>query len=167
MGPQIIVYNKLKRLQDSEVALCEDGSPEESNVATFFSNPDFPAHITGLDSTIYYKCTGKMLSFSGGTYEEYGAFKDHLAQIAGFKNAKDVWHKNTMGYFVELINFSDYEGTIGPILCSKLYKDFKDMYQRAEHYFAQIPNSNKFWNCYKNWLKALKYAQQDGAILFI
>ncbi len=165
MGPQFNVFSKLRKMEMSELSLCEDGTPEEESVTSFFSNPQFPAHISGLDSTIFYRCNGKRMRFGAATYQEYQQFKHHLSRIAGFQNELELIFKGGPIYFVELLNFSDSEGTIGPMICKKLYNDFKDNYDIAEEYFTNLEDGRKFWIHYQNWCKALSVARQNGAIL--
>lgn len=165
MGPQFNVFSKLSKMKMEEVRLYEDGTPEEDRVTSFYSNPQFPAHISGLDSNIFYRCNGKKLLFGADTYEEYNEFKNHLAKIVGFNSPEELWKSGNPIFFVELIYFSNCEGTIGPIVCKKLYNDFRDNFSRAEEYFSKIENSKKFWVHYQNWCKALLAASNNGAIL--
>lgn len=168
MGPQFNVFSKLKKLEMSEVKLFDDGTPEENNVASFYSNPEFPAHITGLDSNLFYRCTGKKMKFGAANYKEYAEFKNHLAIMTGYQSSEEIFKKTGPAFFSELINFSDSEGTIGPIICKKLYNDFKDNYDVADMYFKTIENkedNRKFWIHYQNWCKALFVARHNGAIL--
>jgi hypothetical protein len=165
MGPQFNVYSKLTKMKMEEVRLYPDGTPEEERVTSFYSNPEFPAHISGLDTHAFYRCTGKKTRFGAANYEEYCEFKNHLAKIVGFNNAEDLWLAGGPIFFIELIHFSNYEGTIGPIVCRKLYNDFKDNYDRAEEYFIKLEEGKKFWIHYQNWCKALGMARNNGAIL--
>ena len=165
MGPQFNVFGKLKKLELSEIKLYEGDKPLEKNVASFYSNPEFPAHISGLDSELFYKCNGKRMLFGAATYIEYGEFKNHLAKIAGFETAEKLWTSGVPTFFLELINFSNSVGTIGPVICQKLYSDSKDNYEIAEKYFINLDNGEKFWMHYQNWCKALHVAKQNGAIL--
>lgn len=165
MGPQFNVYSKLAKMRMEEVRLYEDGTPEETRVTSFYSNPEFPAHISGLDSTIFYRCNGKKMKFGAATYDEYCEFKNHLAKITGFASAEELWKTSGPIFFMELINFSNCEGTIGPIISRKLYHDFKDNYDRAEEYFVKLEDGKKFWIHYQNWCKALSVARNNGAIL--
>lgn len=167
MGPQFNVFSKLTKMKMSEVRLYEDGTPEESNVTSFYSNPAYPAHIAGLDTTQFYRWGGKKMKFGTSTYEEYFEFKNHLAQIAGFENLEELWGCGQPAFFIELINFSNTEGTIGPIICRKLYNDFKDNYDIAGQYFLRLEDGKKFWVHYQNWCRSLSVARQNGAILII
>lgn len=165
MGLQVIIYSHLEKMELSEVCLCEDGSPSDEKVTSFFSNPLFPNHIGGLDSQEFYKCNGKMLSFNSGSQEEYLDFKSHLAIIAGYKSLEEAL-KNKTGFFLELLKFSETEGTIGPIISHKLYLDFCDCEKKAKNYFLTKMNGKQLWDLYLMWHKGLTYAKENGAILF-
>lgn len=166
MGLQIIIYNKLEKMEMSEVCLCDDGYPEDIQVTSFFSNPMYPVHIVGLDSHEFYKCTGKMLSFSAGTEDEHLEFKKHLALIAGYKSLEHALSSTNPGFFLEFLNFSNSEGTIGPIISHKLYQDFSDCEKIAKKYFATKMNGKFFWDLYSTWHKGFTYAKENGAIMF-
>ncbi len=164
-GPRFNVFSKLIKMELSKVNLCEDGTPEENRVSSFLSNPKFPAHMSGLSSDLFYKCSGKKMRFGAGTYEEYSQFKKHLSMVAGFEKIEDLLKSGGPVYFIELINFSNEEGTIGPIICKKLHNDFMDNYNVAEKYFSNLDDHEKFWTHYKNWCKALFVASHNGAIM--
>lgn len=150
----------------SDVALCEDGSPVDIQVTSFFSNPLYPAHIVGLDSHGFYKCTGKMLSFAAGTEDEHLEFKKHLAIIAGYDNLDHALaSSHNPGFFLEFLNFSNTEGTIGPIVSHKIYMDFCDCELIARKYFLNKMNGKFFWDLYSAWHKGFTYAKENGAIL--
>ena len=167
MGPQFSIYNKLKKMDMLEVALSDDGYPIEENVATFYSNPNYPIHISGLDTNSFYKCIGKKMCFTAGDYEEYEEFLMYLSYISGFKTAEDLINFNDPAYFKELVNFSRQEGTIGPIVAKKLFHDFRDNFNIAACYFEHCPNGYKHWIHYQNWCAGLYIAQDDGAIMII
>ena len=167
MSLQIIIYNKLEKMELSDVCLCEDGSPEDMKVISFFSNPMYPVHIVGLDSHEFYKCHGKILSFSAGTENQHLEFKKHLAIIAGYHNLEHALSSNNPGFFLEFLNFSNSEGTIGPIISYKIYQDFLDCEKIAKKYFSTKIEGKFFWDLYTAWHKAFTYAKEEGAILFV
>jgi hypothetical protein len=166
MGLQIVVYSKLEKMELEEVCLCEDGSPEDITVTSFFSNPLYPSHIGGLESQDFYKCKGKMLTFNAGEANEYLEFKNHLAIIAGYKSLEHALNTKNPGYFLELLRFSNEEGTIGPIISNKLFLDFNDCLPIARKHLLTKIDGRSYWNLYNNWLAGLTCAKEDGAILF-
>ena len=71
------------------------------------------------------------------------------------------------GPFFELINFSDCEGTLGPVVVAKLAQDFA-AFQAAVDLLPPEAHvgSYRFASQYANWRRALDLAAQDGAIKF-
>lgn len=165
MSLQIIIYSQLEKVELSEVCLADDGQPNDEKITSFFSNPLFPNHIHGLNSQEFYKCNGKMLAFDAGSKEEYIEFKKHLAVISGFKNLDEAL-KSDVGFFIELLKFSESEGTIGPAIANKLYLDFSDCEQVAKKYLLTKMNGKFYWDLYNRWHKGLTFAKDNGAVLF-
>lgn len=167
MGLQIVVYSNLEKMELSEVCLCEDGLPKDDKVTSFLSNPLFPTHMSGLDSQEFYKCKGQMLSFSIGSTQDYIEFKQHLAILAGYKSLDSAIKSKNPGFFIEMLRFSESEGTIGPIIAKKLYLDFSDCESKAKKYFLTKMNGGQFWSIYQLWHKSLTYAKDNGAIILL
>ncbi len=97
--------------------------------------------------------------FRAGSYVGYNTWRDDLAKFAGFDSAKLVWDTSPSGPFVELINFSDCEGFIGPVVAAKLAKDFMD-------HAARAADQGWFSECYANWRKAFEMAADGGCVDF-
>ena len=72
-------------------------------------------------------------AFQAGSYMYYSKWRNQLAEMAGLGSAEAVrTNPEKEGLpFVELINFSDCEGVIGPKVAAKLAKDFADYEDRA------------------------------------
>lgn len=166
-GPQFNIFNKLKKMKMEDVALNEDGTPTDSSVESFYSHPEFPAHIAGIDTNSFYKCNGKRMYFGSGTLEEYEEFLNHLVKISGFESLEDIYSLSSTCYFKELIMFSKTEGTIGPFIAKKLYHDFRDNFNIAGTYFEKISDGKKYWMHYQNWCAALYIARDSGAIMVV
>lgn len=165
IGPMFNIFNNLEKMNMEDVALNEDGNPIDSSVKSFYSNPNYPMHISGLDTNSFYKCYGKKMYFGSGNKVEYEDFLNHLVRISGFNNIEEIINFREPAYFKELINFSKEEGTIGPIISNKLYNDFKDNFNIASCYFEHCVDGHKFWIHYQNWCAGLFIARQNGAIL--
>jgi len=67
------------------------------------------------------------------------------------------------GPFMELINFSDCEGTLGPVVCAKLAEDFQEFDDRAKSAWG---GDSGPYAIYSNWRKAVEMAADRGAIAF-
>lgn len=123
-----------------------------------------------MDLVYSYKSA---FSFRAGGYGSYNNWREELAKIAGWplssyemynkiqpSYAAPAW-KADSGPFWELINFSDCEGTIGPITSAKLLKDFEKYQEKANKHV-----DTWFLDKYLNWKKAFKIASQNGAVDF-
>ena len=67
--------------------------------------------------------------------------------------------------FVELINFSDCEGVIGPKVAAKLAKDFADYEDRASAFAAKFKD-DFFLALYREWRRAFEWAADGGMVHF-
>ena len=117
-------------------------------------------------------------SFCAGSYSGYGAWREQLAQLAGYEpipytksygDKKEfmsysaaAW-KSKGGPFWELINFSDCEGYIGSVDAAKLYKDFLDYANKAKKLFKDDPY---FIQRYNSWKKVMKIVSKGGLVRF-
>lgn len=163
MGLNISAYGRLEKLRDEDVELGNYNIPIDRKVVDFFDNPKFPYHISGIDSGSFYRNKGEQYSFRAGSYSGYNDWRNWLAQVAGFKDANEIWSRKPLAPFVELINFSDCEGAIGYIIAGKLAKDFKDYEQKAKEMKGLLPFALER---YYDWKKACEIAAKKGAISF-
>jgi hypothetical protein len=89
---------------------------------------------------------------------------------------------------MEMINFSDAEGAIGPVASKKLYNDFRRyeidvMNWMDDMYLTQTPITSPDWrdeeakpldkgdfewfqSRYKDWEKAFRIASNNGAVMY-
>lgn len=169
MGLDITAYRKLSKVDNP--ALDADGDPTEETMDTCFcispytlewSNNFGRAQADGLTAGVYdYEDT---CGFRAGSYSGYGEWRRELAKLVGHMDIKELWEKLSPGPFIELINFADNEGVIGPIASAKLAKDFADFKDRAEkHPDADAP---WFFELYCEWQKAFEMAADGGAVDF-
>lgn len=160
MGLNIKAYGRLKEVPYEEVVFGDYGLPNDERVRSFFSNPDYPYHIEDINPDRYYLCRDKF-EFRAGSYAGYNNFRNELSKLAGYKDSLDIWNNKYQGPFVELINFSDCEGTIGFKISSKLLSDFKDFND-----LAKLHPDPFFYENYRNWTKACEMASKFGVISF-
>lgn len=148
---------------------------------TFYENPDFPGRAEGIKcdrETVYEYANSH--AFRAGSYGGYNSWRDALAELAGYpsfqidvyggkrdSHAAACWSEGggLAGPFNELINFSDCEGTIGPVVAAKLAKDFEIFEPIARE---QWDNSEKryYFERYLDWKQAFEYAADNGAVVF-
>jgi hypothetical protein len=120
---------------------------------------DYPGRAEGLQEGPHDYAEG--WQFIAGSGASYGGWRNQLAILAGYPSEEAVWENPVPGPFVELINFSDNEGWIGPVVAAKLAKDFDDHAAQA----AAI--SPEFHELYRSWQRALALAADGGAIWFV
>lgn len=157
MGLDITACGKL-----TAVARHPEGEDEESlridQTSLDYTEKYFPGRTAGLAPGIY--SPAETFPFRAGSYSGYGEWRNQLAIFAGWPSAKHVWENVDTGPFVELINFSDCEGYIGPQVAAKLAKDFADHAARAakaEPWFAAL---------YRSWRTAFEIASDGGCVVF-
>lgn len=124
-----------------------------------YANPDFPKHADGLAGCYLHE--GEC-GFRAGSYSGYNEWRNELALFAYGVPAEDVWRDDTEGPFFELINFSDAEGTIGPVTSAKLAQDFAAWQERAN-----AANTSDWWlTLYGKWRRAFETAANGGCVDF-
>lgn len=176
MGLDITAYKQLTKL---DVLFNEDGEPVNPDTrepidayVKVWENPDFPGRAEGLQSGAAYSYTDAM---DGGRmgYGRYNGWRETLARVAGYpaqeverygskekRHDAGVWSAPS-GPFWELINFSDCEGTIGPVIAAKLAKDFAAHDARAKE-----AGDDHFYDAYQLMREAFEFAADNGAVLF-
>ncbi len=105
MGLDISYYSKVKFIRKNDDNDCED------NEVHLWVNTDWPERADGLTDGIYSFDTED--GFRAGSYDGYNTWREQLAALVG-TTPEDVWANPQPGPFMELINFADNEGFIGP-----------------------------------------------------
>jgi hypothetical protein len=105
--------------------------------------------------------------FRAGSYSGYGAWRNLLAQTILRVPSSDVWRSRRQFKgkpFVELIDFADNEGCIGPVVSAKLAKDFA----QRRNTFAKGPLVSEYDLArYDSWAEAFAAAAEgNGFVLF-
>lgn len=112
-----------------------------------------------------------------GSYSYYNAFRQDLALFRFGKEPQHIWD-NIEGFegqpFVELINFADDEGFIGPKTSAKLFRDFlrhnADFAERCRAHFSIVGKPRKSLNfivTYAKFLEAFRTAADFGVVKFL
>ncbi len=111
-----------------------------------------------------YETLGQVHDFRAGSYSGYNAWREGLAQMAGHGSAQSVWDAaSPAGPFVELINFSDCEGFIGPTSSAKLARDFEQFSSAAQEFRT---NRHRWHEHYLEFSKAFSLAAGSGCVEF-
>ena len=178
MGLDITAYQGLKKVDNP--LLDSDGYPENYDTETKFGvNPHYTERMEGVDPDAVYQYEDSF-GFRAGSYGGYNAWREELAKLAGYapvsvdeysigkprlRHDHGAWNQ-TEGPFWELIHFSDCEGVIGPVVATKLAKEFAEWDERAKTHSATIDRGDWFYPLYREWRKAFEMAAQNGAVDF-
>ena len=171
MGLDITAYRQLREAPNAELDV--DGYPK-GRETKLYENTDFPGRMEGLKDRGVYAYE-EAFGFRAGSYGGYNQWRNELARMAGYPLGRDepmlshaasAWSgKLDHMPFVELVNFADNEGTIGPVVAAKLAKDFADWDDRAQVFGSNL-NEEWFYRQYCNWRKAFEMAADAGAVSF-
>jgi hypothetical protein len=175
MGLDVTAYKQITKLD-----AVFDASGEPINPTTrepygdYFHavvNHDFPGREEGLDDGAVYSYADAMGGWSGG-YGRYNHWRDDLAKLAGYplgtykqfgqdhpSYCAECW-AGAKGPFSELINFTDCDGVIGPVVAAKLAKDFAEFDERAK------AMGEDFYERYAEWRAVFEFAADNGAVDF-
>ena len=157
MGLDITAYSNLVKVQRE----LSETDQESGLFIRICAHRAWPGREAGLEPDAFYIGRDE-LKFSAGSYGGYGEWRRWLARLAGYGSPQDLWEgRVTSGPFFELINFSDCEGTIGPVVAKKLAADFAEFDDRAK---AAGPEWE--YDRYKRWRTAFEMASDSGAVDF-
>lgn len=168
MGLDITAHRQIKKLEGIE--RHDDAYDAGGFVA--YANDDFPGRAEGVEDRGAYIGTEEH-DFRAGSYSGYNNWREQLAVLAGYPadETADDRHRHSRaafaaseGPFWELINFSDCEGVIGPVVSAKLAKDFADHQAKADA--VEGPDADWFKSAYANWRKAFEMAADGGCVDF-
>jgi|SRR6185503_6936916 len=154
MGLDITAYSHL-----AYVVPYEPDVPAEEDYETTCVHIYQDGAINRLDGARegWYRPTAATTghAFRAGSYSGYNEWREALCWMALRVRPQAVW-KSPEAFagrpFVELINFSDCEGCIGPVTSAKLAADF-----------ASIARDFPLW---EHWHTALTLAAQGGFVTF-
>jgi hypothetical protein len=110
--------------------------------------------------------------FRAGSYSGYNWWREQLSKFGLDRTPESVWsNKRLAGSpFVELIDFSDCEGSIGPQTSAKLFDDFLAYEDQvagwAQHAIPEEDNRSYFVETYADWQRAFELAADFGFVIF-
>ena len=164
MGLDIRAY---RGLQLAPAGQLSDDSSLYLREALAYTNKAFPGRADGLHPEMAYSGCEDSFAFQAGSYMYYSKWLNQLAEMAGLGSAWAVrTNPEKEGQpFVELINFSDCEGVIGPKVAAKLAKDFAD-YEFTASAFAAESKDDFFLALYREWRRAFEWAADGGMVYF-
>jgi hypothetical protein len=121
---------------------------------------NFPGRCEGLTAGLFLG--GNSLRFRAGSYGGYNDWREWLAKESGHGSCDLVWRGESLAghtRFVELINFSDCEGYIGPVTSAKLWTDF----QAFERLRAAPDGMGDLFQLFE---QAFKFGLERGVVQF-
>jgi len=201
MGLDIHVYKNITKVEGDRARKImgdEEGPGEGSysaGCAYPYINEDFPGREEGVEAVPYD--FEEEWHFRAGSYSGHSQFREDLCTLLGLGSFVPWINKQTVdthGPLEELINFSDCEGAIGPVVAAKLAKDFVDWEEKAKEYALEMnvkglisqgwteerakahaeeeglevggwSGGGHFWETYQNWKKAFADAS-NGFVAF-
>lgn len=160
MGLDITAYKTATLVRAATLKQITDADYDVEGTTILYQMGCFEAQSDGLPGGVY-RVSEEERDFRAGSYGGYNHWRSQLAELTG-KRASAIHNDPApVGPFVELINFSDCEGFIGPKTSAKLAKDFADWQDRADahgdEYFAQR---------FADWRKAFELAAGAGVVKF-
>ena len=151
MGLDITAYRKLSPVEGVDV---EEGDNWRKFVqfgaSMDWSESEWPGRAAGVDSSLVYSWEDQK-DFRAGSYSGYNQWREALSEMG------------QPGDFLELIDFADNEGVIGPIVAAKLAGDFQ---RNAVEAAARTDWQGWFARQYALWQAAFEMAADGGAVAF-
>jgi len=178
MGLDIRAFSKLVKIDDiADIEEWEekywmndnDGTALVSDTMMDYTDKIWPGRTEGLAPSVY-RVDGEKFHFRAGSYGGYNRWREWLAQLFLDAQPRTVW-ANPGKYqdkpFIELIEFSDSEGLIGPVVSAKLSDDFQKGQARVNAYV----NADSHWEGwvraqYAQWRRAFELAADSGLVDF-
>lgn len=171
MGLDITAYGRLEKLDIAYDHNTEEPALREGKQFYFYPHDEFPKQMEGVTGVYELSGWGNSFHFRAGSYSGYNRWREHLAVMVGI-DQDALWEDRIeqIGPFVEIINFTDCDGTIGPATSAKLFKDFAEWLDRAEAHaksFTDDSDSQDWWiSRYRNFMSAFALASDGGAVKF-
>ena len=168
MGLDITAYAKVTLVRAIEAKDYNKDEDAQSLVDSgdhryFCQDSDDRPQSEGMPAGIY-ATAGASFGFRAGSYGGYNAWRNQLARLMLDMSDEQVWNAAEDSLagrpFVELIDFSDCEGFIGPKTCAKLSADFANNQEKANK------GDEYFRAKYADWRKAFAIASEGGAVDF-
>lgn len=155
-----VLIQGYRRLTPREAYLEDGVEPHDpvtkewigDSCVVLFTNPRFPNASDHIPDRSVWNYTEKVHVIST-MHSHYTQWREQLTRLVGHTPGRP-------GPFRELLDWSDCEGTLGPITCAKLAQDFKAM-----DHFAAYEDADFFF-IYRNMRHAFEAAADQGAVTF-
>lgn len=122
-----------------------------------YTEENFPGRTEGLKAGAYeLDEDSESGGFRAGSYSGYNWWRSQLEELRPDEDA-----------FIELIEFSDCEGVIGPIVSRKLAKDFQAHEEVICAKARILGDESSYWiELYQKWKTAFETAADGGYVDF-
>lgn len=178
MGLDITAYSRIEKVEEKDydeynVEVDSEGYLDDydyNRCTSLHVNPDFPGRADDIEDRAIYTFEDEY-DFRAGSYSGYGAWRRELALLTKYATPQTIWDGIDDGTiseqedFLELICFSDCEGTIGSEVSARLFDAFK----RHESRILEVLGPSEYdWfvQRYNDWMNAFELASDNGAVQF-
>ena len=174
MGLDISAHSKIELIEQIDADTWYDKYGDDGSITYIYdcTDAEHASRTAGVTVGAAYRINGESHGFRAGSYSGYNEWRNDLAVLMLGVPASAVWG-DTAAYadkpFYELIDFSDCEGVIGPVVAAKLARDFAEHQHKADAYQDQEggPNYSDYWRRkYADWRKAFELAADNGFVSF-
>jgi hypothetical protein len=163
MGLDIQAYSRCRFVAPQ----VDDDWEEHEDQHVLVYAVDWPERLDGMPPG-WYAVDGESMHFWAGSYSGYNRWREQLSEAALGVFPQAVW-KDPDAFagqaFVELINFADNEGAIGPKSSAKLLDDF-DQRPDLPDLVAEDRPHRWFQQKYREWRDAFALAADGGFVVF-
>jgi hypothetical protein len=166
MGLDITAYSNIKFVH--QLPECKDETGYDDHFRLYYAGKNFISAGDGLKEGCYC-CEGGSFGFRAGSYSNYNDWRGELSKCMLEVSPEVIWKKPEEWRgepFVELVNFSDCDGFIGPKTSDKLFIDFNNNLEKFLNWTIGRTESDWFIQKYKDWMRAFKIASNGGAVKF-
>ena len=177
MGVDVLAFGKLRKINPAliEYGALVDGKRNWKPIPNWvkfvraeieFTEQNWPGRTDGIVPDQIYSFGDKRSFRAGGTGGFYN-WRQMLARFALGMSIEQVRKKGVDGPFVELIDFGDTRGIIGPRVAAKLASDFMAHRARAEVFAAELADGGNDWLWrYCEWRQSCEMAADGALMLF-
>jgi hypothetical protein len=126
MGLDIVYFTNVQALAPPGDVESVAEWANENQAIRYYVLDGMEGRLAGLDAEWVRGEFAGM--FRAGSYSGYNQWRDLLARTVLGVGAGEIWasaHGLEGKPFVELIDFADNEGCLGPVVCAKLNTDFE------------------------------------------
>lgn len=160
MGLDVSFYASATKVEHSPAYPFDDDECWDAHHVLYVS--DFPKQADGLEHHSCWVTEGRVAHIHH-SYGGYNLFREWLSKTALDVAPEFVWTKPEAyegKSFVDLINFADNEGTIGPVTAQRLASQFASQRSRI------VATNDDMIDRYDEWGTAFALVGETGFVVF-